>query len=267
MSTQFGAIEIMLPSDGAAALADAATAGFDGFEYYVDGPDSGDDPIWTPAGRTRVRRQMAETGVALPSVCLGYFNYRARLTADDPDARAEGRDAVRRAIDVAAALGSEMIQVPFFGPAEITTDVHEDRVVRGIEAVAGDAAAADVTLALENTLSATENLDLLERIDSPAVAHYYDVGNATALGYDPAAELRELGDRTAAIHVKDRMAEGEDPHRHGTMLDGADVDFEAVAGALDEIGYGGWLILETPSPGDAREDAAENLAFARRTFE
>jgi sugar phosphate isomerase/epimerase len=263
---QFGAIEIMLPSDAPAALAEAAAAGFDGFEYYVDGPGPGDDPIWTPAGRTRVRRQAAESGIAVPSVCLGYFNYQAWLTADDPETRADARDAVRRAIDVAAGLDSEVVQVPFFGPAEITTETHEDRVVRGIEAVAADAAAAGVTLAIEDTLSAAENLALLERIDSPAVAHYYDVGNATALGYDAAAELRELGSHTAAIHIKDRMAEGEDPQQHGTMLGDADVDFEAVADALAEIGYDGWLILETPSPGDTQENAAENLAFARRVL-
>jgi hexulose-6-phosphate isomerase len=263
---KFGAIEIMLPSKAPEALEEAAEAGFDGFEYYVDGPDPGDDPIWTPSGRARVRRRTAGLGIAVPSVCLGYFNDRAWLTDDDPDVRADTRNALLRAVDVAASFDAEVIQVPFFGPAEITTEAHKNRVVEGVGAVAEDAAAAGVTLAIENTLPASENIELLERIDSPAVEHYYDVGNATALGYDAPSELEELGSRTAVVHIKDRLADGDTPYAHGTMLGDGDVDFEAVADALDAVGFEGWLVLETASSGDQQSDAVANLEYARRVL-
>lgn len=263
---QLGAIEIMFPGSGVDAIEDAAEVGFAGFEYYVDGPTPAADPIWTPVGRTRIRRTADAADIQVPSVCLGYFNDQAWLTADDPAVRADARDALARAVDVAAGLDAPVIQVPFFGPAEIEDEQDETRVVAGVESAADAAAAADVCLAIENTLSATDNIALLERIDHPAVAHYYDIGNATALGYDPVEELAELGDRTAMIHVKDRFVAGGDPYPHGTMLGDADVDLEGVATTLEEIAYDGWLILETASSAEQLRDAAENLERARQVF-
>ncbi len=264
---QLGAIEIMFPGAGADAIEQAGEVGFAGFEYYVDGPTPAADPIWTPVGRNRARRTATTADVRIPSVCLGYFNDQAWLTADDPDIRADARDALARAVDVAAGLDAPVIQVPFFGPAEIEDDRDEARVVTGVGAVADIAAAADVCLAIENTLSAAENIDLLDRIDHPAVSHYYDIGNATALGYDPVEELAVLGDRTAMIHVKDRFVAGGDPYPHGTMLGDADVDLAGVTTTLAEIEYDGWLILETASSAEPLRDAAENLERARTVFE
>ncbi len=43
--------------------------------------------------------------------------------------------------------------------------------------------------------------------------------------------------------------------------------FEAVTAALKEIGYGGWIVLETSSPSkDAVADARRNGEFVRALF-
>jgi sugar phosphate isomerase/epimerase len=249
-------METRLPTKAPDSIDDAVEAGYGGLELGVDGPDPGDDPLWTPESRTRIRRRARERGVEIPSICLGFLN-RGGLTSDAPDVRADARAVILRAIDAAAAVGADDILVPFFGDGEIETETHENRVVEGISAVADAAAAADVTLALENTLSAAENLDLLERIDSPAVAHYYDVGNATALGYDPTAEIRDLGDHIAAVHYKDRDETGS------YMIGEGGVDFDACTEALQGIGYDGWVVLETASPGEQLGDATENGERAR----
>jgi sugar phosphate isomerase/epimerase len=198
--------------DAPAAIEEAVEAGGDGFEYYGDGPKPGDDPVRTSAGRVRVRRRAADVGIALPSVRPGYCNDRAWLTADGPAVRVDARHALLRAVGVTAALDAEVIQVPFFGPAEVTTDARRNRGVEGVGAVAEDAAAAGGTLATENTLSARANLRLLDRIGSPAVKHYYDVGNGTALGHDAP---RGAGD--AGLAHRRRPHRGPPRRRRGPL--------------------------------------------------
>jgi hypothetical protein len=59
------------------------------------------------SGRARLRRRAAETGIALPSVCLGHFNDRAWLTADDPDF-----EAVADALDAVGFDGWLVLETP-----------------------------------------------------------------------------------------------------------------------------------------------------------
>lgn len=257
---RIGAMESILPTKAPDSIDDSHEAGFEGLELNVAGPDPGDDPIWTAEERTRIRRRAAELDHEVPSLCLGFLN-GGGLTMDDPDIRADARHVILRAIDAAAALGAENILVPFFGTGEIETDEHFDRVIGGISRVADAAEAAGVTLAIENTLPAAENVELVDAIDSPAVAHYYDVGNAFALGYDPVEEIETLGERISQVHFKDRDGDGE-----SYMLGEGAVDFAGCVDALESIDYDGWVVLETTSPGDPVEDAATNRAFTERVL-
>jgi sugar phosphate isomerase/epimerase len=129
--------------------------------------------------------------------------------------------------------------------------------VARIKAVAPRARAAGVTLALENTLSAKQNAEILTRIGSEAVQLYYDVGNSTRNGYDVPAEIRALGARIACIHFKDGKS----------YLGEGDIKFEPIAAAIREIRYQGWIVLETSDPSkNSVADAQRNAAFIRRLF-
>ena len=89
---------------------------------------------------------------------------------------------------------------------------------------------------------------------SAYVQVYYDVGNATAFGNDPAEEIRELGSRITAVHIKDR---------EGELLGEGVVRIAESIAALWRIGYQGDLILETPATQDPRAAAAYNLEYLR----
>jgi len=157
--------------------------------------------------------------------------------------RADARASIRRAVDAATAIGADAVLVPFFGDATIETDRHRDRVVEGVGRVADSAEAAGVTLALENTLSGAANSALLDRIGSPVVGVYYDVGNAIAYDLDPAEDLLTLGADVARVHVKDWGADGSCPIGEG------EVDFEGCIDALARLS-GGWdnLLFATDWP-------------------
>jgi sugar phosphate isomerase/epimerase len=87
---------------------------------------------------------------------------------------------------------------------------------------------------LESQLSAEDHIALMDRVGSPAIQVYYDVGNSQKNGYDILKEIRLLNKRIAQIHAKDT----DDLYGKGSM------DFRAVKKAMEDIGYKGWLVME-----------------------
>jgi sugar phosphate isomerase/epimerase len=113
-------------------------------------------------------------------------------------------------------------------------------------------------LALENMLSAEDNVRIMERAGSPAVLVYYDTGNSANAGFDPVKEIRWLGkSRIGQIHLKDKGYLGE-----------GGINFPEVMRAIADIGYEGFTILETSAPsGSVENDMRRNLSYLRALIE
>jgi sugar phosphate isomerase/epimerase len=145
--------------------------------------------------------------------------------------------------------------LPFFGKGALTTHAEMDYVGDALREVAPQAEKAGVILGLEDTISARDNVRIMERTRSQAVKTYYDVGNSTSNGFDILGEIRWLGkDRICQFHLKDN------PHYMGQ----GKIDFPAVVQAIAELGFEGFANLETSSPSKSIEDdMAKNLAYIR----
>ncbi len=234
------------------ALEAAARLGLDAVQVECGKPGPEGLPVANSERRARYLEAARKTNVAIAGTVLGALHesclknesLAARLVAD--------------AIQATARLRSPVLRLPFFRRCATAGPLEVDQLVAVLRDLAPAASRANVTLGLENVLSAEENARILDRVGSPAVSVYYDVGNSTNLGgYDAPREIRWLGrDRICQIHFKDKGYLGE-----GT------VDFPAVAGAIRAIGYTGFVILETPAPSGAFEaDARRNLAYTRGLF-
>jgi len=91
--------------------------------------------------------------------------------------------------------------------------------------------------------------DLLRYLDErPGVYACPDTGHLLLCGSDPVRTIRDLGERCRYIHLKDI-----DPARVGTRIRGGDafwelgtgaLDLSGVMGALEQIGYRGWVMVE-----------------------
>ena len=117
-----------------------------------------------------------------------------------------------------------------------------------------------MVLALEGTVPADTWLRMIEAIDSEAVGVYYDVGNAVWLGYDGPAELRTLAAAGVLrqIHIKDMTVD-----KQNMPLGEGGVDWPAVAAAIKDIGYDGYVALETPASGDPLVEQETYLEFTK----
>ncbi len=198
------------------------------------------------------RRAAARSGLAIASLALGELS-NVPLKSDPRALQWLGES-----IEVCKALGLGIVMPAFFGRGEIdmqrTGEI--DHVVRALRQVAPKAEQQGVVIGLENTLSAEDNLRLLDRVGSTAVKVYYDVGSSTDRGRDVLKEIRALGKRICEFHFKDA----------GYMLGQGRIDFKAVRRALDEIHYSGWIQIEAAAPHGLIADYTADLKYLRRLF-
>jgi sugar phosphate isomerase/epimerase len=188
--------------------------------------------------------------IALDGTCLDilHVNY---LKSDKL-----GQKWVADSIPITKRLDARVILLPFFGKGALTTREEMDYVGDVLHEIAPEAQKAGVILGLEDTISAEDNVRIMERTKSPAVLTYYDVGNSTEAGFDVLKEIRWLGkNRICQIHLKDN------PHYLGE----GKIDFPAVIRAIDEIGFHGYANLETSCPSNSvDDDMIRNLDYIRR---
>ena len=167
-----------------------------------------------------------------------------------------GEQWVREGIAATAALGVEVMLLPFFGKGAIEERSEQDAVADILGEIGPEAEKAKVILGIENTISADDNVRIMERAKSKAVRVFYDTGNSFGKGFDVYREIRTLGaKRICQIHLKDNpnyLGEGK-------------IDFAKVLRSINEAGFKQWAVLETDSPSRTIEaDAKRNLVFLQR---
>jgi sugar phosphate isomerase/epimerase len=167
---------------------------------------------------------------------------------------------VRDSIDVASALGVRVILLAFFEKGDLRDDADGQReVIRRLRQVAPYAEKRGVILGIESWLSAPDHVRIIDAVGSRNVQVYYDVANSTQMGYDIAAEIRQLGrERICEFHAKE----------NGFLLGQGKIDFAAVRRAIDDIGFTGWLQIEgaVPKGQPVIESYVQNVRFMRQHF-
>jgi len=162
-------------------------------------------------------------------------------------------------IRLTKALNTKVLLLPFFGPRALQTKDEMDHVGDVLRDLGPEAEKAGVVLGLEDTISAEDNVRIMDRARSANVSVYYDVGNSTKAGFDVVKEIRWLGkDRICQFHLKDN------PHYLGE----GSIPFPAVMRAIRAIGFSGYANLETDAhPNQLQADMRRNLAYIRKVME
>src|SRR5713226_4911052 len=231
------------------AVALAKSLGFDGVQVSlgrnpVNGKLALDNADIQPQYIARAKQQ----NIALAGTCLDILhgNY---LKNDKL-----GQRWVADGIPITKNLNADVMLLPFFGKGALETQQERDYVGDVLKEIAGEAERAGVLLGLEDTISAEDNVRIMERTKSPAVLVYYDVGNSNRNGFDVPKEIRWLGkSRICQMHLKDKTYIGDGP-----------IDFTAVMKAIADIGYEGFANLETSAPsGSIEDDMRRNLKAVR----
>jgi L-ribulose-5-phosphate 3-epimerase len=181
------------------AVKKAAELGFKGVQIsfgreLVDGKMPVDQP-GVIAGYLSLSKH---EGVAIDSTCVDRLHDNGLKS--DPLALRWVSDAIR----LTRELHANVLLLPFFGRWALQSQAEMARVGDALRELAPEAAKAGVILGLEDTISAGDNVRIMEMSRSKNVLVYYDVGNSTQAGFDVATEIRWLGkDRICQFHFKD----------------------------------------------------------------
>ncbi len=198
------------------------------------------------------REEARKQGVAISSTCLNilHINY---LKNDKL-----GQKWVADSIPVTKTMGTKVILLPFFGNGRFTNRTEMAYVADFLKEIGPEAHKAGVILGLEDTVSAEDNMFMVDRAKSQAVKVYYDTGNSHVNGFDVVKEIRWLGrDNICEIHIKDNP----------NYLGKGKINFPAVVNAIADIGFKEWCVLETDSPSrDVESDMRTNLRYITDLF-
>lgn len=230
------------------AVAMAAQLGFAGVQVSLGQKPVKDKlPLDDDALQERYLAEAKRAGIKIDGTCLDilHINY----LKNDP----LGRKWVVAGIGVTRALKTQVMLLPFFGKGALQTPEEVNAVGDILRELAPEAEKAGVILGIENTVSAEDNLRILDRAHSKAVKVYYDVGNSTDGGFDIIKEIRSLGpERICQFHFKDEpnyLGEGK-------------IEFPLVIHTILTTGYRGFANLETSAPSHSIEgDLHRNLAY------
>jgi len=166
---------------------------------------------------------------------------------------------VSDSIRLTNALHAKVLLLPFFGKWAMKTTVEMDYTGDALRELAPEAEKAGVIVGLEDTISAENNVRIMERSRSKNVLVYYDVGNSTVNGFDVVKEIRWLGkDRICQFHLKDN------PHYLGE----GSIQFAPIIHAIRDIGFSGYANLETDAhPNSLEADLRRNLVYIRQIMQ
>jgi len=229
----------------------AAELGFSGVQIsfgrdLVNGKMPADDPEVI----NRYLSLSQQRGVAIDGTCVDRLHDNGLKS--DPLALKWVSDGIRLTRD----LKTTVLLLPFFGHWALKTGAEMERVGDALRELAPEAERAKVILGLEDTISAEDNVRIMERSRSANVLVFYDVGNSTKAGFDVVKEIRWLGkSRICQFHFKDN------PHLLGEGV----IRFAPVVQVIRDIGYAGWANLETDArPNRLDADMRRNLSYIRR---
>lgn len=168
-----------------------------------------------------------------------------------PDAAARAADValVGRWVDVAAKLGAPVLRV-FDGrvmPAGYAKADVMQWIVGGLDASVALGAARGVAIVLQNHNDALKDADdflaIRRRIPSPWFGLNVDIGSLRTTD-DPYREIARLAPHAYTWQVKELV------YRNGVE---ERVDLREIVRILRDVGYRGYVPLETLGPGDPRE--------------
>ena len=206
------------------------------------------------ANRQLFKDAAKKTDMEFASLAMGLLN--GRPFAREADAEAWVLDC----LDAMHDLEVDQVLMAFFSEGDLVNKPDDQKsTIEKLKRIAPQAEKLEKILALETYLSAEDHLKIIDAVGSDAVKVYYDIQNATNMGYDIFKEMELLGKKKliSQVHLKDDRK----------RLENSGLDLKRVRKTLEEIDYLDWLVVESAVEGDWKESQSANAKFVRNLFE
>jgi L-ribulose-5-phosphate 3-epimerase len=234
---------------GADVIRAIGAMGAQGVELILDEEESSLQQL--TAHREDLSGVVEDSGLEVPSIATTLF-WRYNLASQDDDLRRRGIEIIREGCETAQAFGAGVFLV-VAGQQERRTEYARsyDTAVESVREGAQYAADSGIMIGVENVLgnflcSPGEYAQFIADVDHPSVQAYVDFGNGMSLGSGyPENWITALRGGIAMVHAKDY----DRALRAYVCCGQGDLSWEHTFAALAEVGYDGYLVVETPPRG------------------
>lgn len=173
--------------------------------------------------------------------------------------------AVQDCINTAKLMNVKVIFLPFGVQGDLIKNPElRPAIVERLKAVGKIAEQAGLTIGIETSLSAKDELKLLKDVGSPAVKSYFNFANAVKNNRDIVKELETLGkNNIVQIHCTDD---------DGVWLQNdTKINLKEIKQTLDKMGWSGWLVIErsrdASDPKNVKKNFTANTTYVKSIFQ
>ena len=240
----------------------ARDIGADGVEVDMGGlgdRETFDNQLTNAATRRQFLDKAKELDLEIPSLAMtGFF---AQSFAERPTVPRMIQDC----IDTMKQLNVKLAFLPLGVKGDLVKNPElRPAIVARLRAAGKQAEQAGVIIGVETSLSAAEEVKLLDDVGSPAIKIYFNFANAIKNGRDLITELRMLG--------KDRLCQIHATNEDGVWLErDPKIDLPQVKQTLDAMGWSGWLVIERSrdamDPRNVKKNFSTNTAYLKSVFQ
>lgn len=208
-----------------------------------------------------------DLGLDIPSIGTTLL-WRYNLGSQGEEERGRAIEIVRHGCRVTNAYGAKVFLV-VAGQQEPGVEYARtyETAIASLQAVADHAADLGVVIGVENVKtsfigSPGEYSRFIADVDRPAVQAYLDFGNGASVGPSyPENWITAVRGQIAAVQAKD-YDRGLDAY---VCCGQGSLDWQAVFSALEDVGYNGYLLVETPPKAGRESPSVEAGLHAAET--
>lgn len=231
----------------------AKKSGYNGFEPALN--KDGELSLLSSEKEILDIKAMADNiGLDIPSLATGlYWNFN--YTSSDKEKVNKAKEITKKQLEFAKLLGADTILVvpgavgvDFIPGCEVVPyDLAYNRSLEALLELKEYAEELQINIGLENVwnkflVSPLEMRDFIDKVNSPYVGAYFDVGNVVKDGY-PEHWVSILGNRIKKVHFKDFRRSVGNINGFVSLLDG-DTNYPEVIKQLKSIGYNDYVTGE-----------------------
>ncbi|MFC0779147.1 sugar phosphate isomerase/epimerase family protein [Flavobacterium sp. HJSW_4] len=216
-----------------------------------------DSKLGDPVERQKFLDKSKETGVGISSIAMSGFYAQSFAT----------REITPMINDCVQAMKNMKVKVAYL-PLGTQTDLVKNpelrpEVIKRLQWAGKEVGKIGGVIAIETSLSATEEKKLLDEVGSKYIKSSFNFANALDNKRDIASELKILGKYVAQIHASntDQFWLENDPA----------IDMPKIKQTLDEMKWSGWLIVERSRDvnqvHNVKANYGANVAYLKKIFQ
>lgn len=224
--------------------------GFARLEWTLDQEGLHLNPLMTPAGQAEIKDLARTWKLAVTSITGDCF-MQAPFWKAQGRLRDELLSDLTAIVKASTAVGAKLLVVPLVDNGALET-AEQSRVLKdSLLALQPLLLQSGVQIAFETDLDPQAQMAFIADYPAESFGINFDMGNSASLGWRPEIEIPLIASRLINVHVKDRRLGGTT-----VPLGEGDAALPTVFTWLKDVGYDGYLILQTARAADGDHYAA-----------